>query len=104
MGSTASGQSIQLAQLALADFPNVNGLQKYQGSTFAAFSTSGDPSIGVAGTGGRGTIAGSSVEQSNVDMAKEFVNLIVAQQAYESNSRVITMTEQIVQDSLNMVR
>ena len=104
MGSTASGQSIPMAQLALADFPNVGGLEKYQGSTFVTFSSSGDPSIGVAGTGGRGTITGSSLEQSNVDMAQEFVDLIVAQRTYEANSRVITTWDQLVQDSLNLIR
>jgi flagellar hook protein FlgE len=104
MGSTASGQSIPMAQLALADFPNVGGLEKYQGSTFVAFSSSGDPSIGIAGTGGRGTITGSSLEQSNVDMAQEFVDLIVAQRAYQANSRVISTWDQLVQDSLNLIR
>jgi len=104
MGSTASGQSIPMAQLALADFPNVGGLEKYQGSTFVAFSSSGDPSIGIAGTGGRGTITGSSLEQSNVDMAGQFVKLIVAQRSYEANSRVITTWDQLVQDSLNLIR
>jgi len=104
VGLTDHGQSIPVAQLALADFPNVQGLRKYQGSTFVPFVTSGEPSIGVAGTGGRGSIVGSSLEQSNVDMAQEFVNLIVAQRAYQANSRVIMTTDELYQDVLNMKR
>jgi flagellar hook protein FlgE len=103
-GTTAGGQSIVLAQLALANFPNVEGLQKYKGNTFVTFATSGEPSIGSAGTGGRGIIAGSSLEQSNVDMAQEFVNLIAAQRAYQANSRVITTSDELSQDSINMKR
>jgi len=103
-GTTTGGQSIALAQVALATFPNVDGLQKYKGNTFIGFTSSGDPSIGAAGTGGRGVIAASSLEQSNVDMAQEFVNLITAQRAYQANSRVITTTDELYQDSLNMKR
>ncbi len=104
IGLTENGQSVPLAQLALANFPNVEGLAKYQGSTFAAFTSAGEPSIGVAGTGGRGSITGSSLEQSNVDMAQEFINLIVAQRAYQANSRVISTTDELYQESLNLKR
>lgn len=104
IGLTESGQLIPLAQLALADFPNVDGLEKFRGSTFVAFTSSGEPSIGVAGTGGRGSVAGGSLEQSNVDMAQEFVNLIVAQRAYQANSRVIAATDELYQDALNLKR
>jgi flagellar hook protein FlgE len=103
-GTTAGGQSVVLAQLALANFPNVEGLQKYKGNTFVSFASSGEPSIGMAGTGGRGIVAGSSLEQSNVDMAQEFVGLISAQRAYQANSRVITTSDELYQDSLNMKR
>lgn len=104
IGLTENGRTISLAQMVLADFPNLEGLQKYQGSTYSAFSSSGEPSIGVAGTGGRGIIVGSALEQSNVDMAQEFVNLIKAQRAYQANSRVISTTDQLFQDSLNLTR
>ena len=104
VGLTQNGQAVELAQLALADFLNPQGLQKFQGSTFAAFPSSGEPSIGLAGTGGRGTIVGSSLEQSNVDMAQEFINLIVAQRSYQANSRVITTTDELYQDILNLKR
>jgi flagellar hook protein FlgE len=103
-GITASGMSVVLAQLALASFPNEQGLQKFKGNTFVTFASSGEPSIGAAGTGGRGLIAGSSLEQSNVDMAQEFVNLISAQRAYQANSRVITTSDELYQDSINLKR
>jgi len=101
-GVTESGTAIPLAQLAMANFPNIEGLQKYKGSTFIAFPSSGNPSIGAAGTGGRGAVVGGSLEQSNVDMAQEFVKLIVAQRAYQANSKIITATDELYQDSLNM--
>jgi flagellar hook protein FlgE len=104
IGTSEAGGSIALARLAVADFPNIEGLQKYKGSTFVAFPSCGDPSIGSAGVGGRGTIVGSSLEQSNVDMAQEFVNLIVAQRAYQANSKIITTTDELYQDSLNLKR
>jgi flagellar hook protein FlgE len=101
-GATANGQTINIAQMLLGSFANVNGLQKFKGSTLIASASSGEPSIGFANTGGRGSISGQSLEQSNVDMANEFVNLIAAQRAYQANSRVITTTDQLYQDSLNM--
>jgi flagellar hook protein FlgE len=104
VGKSDTGQSVTLAQLALADFPNIQGLQKYKGSTFIAFPSSGEPSIGAAGTGGRGTISGASLEQSNVDMAQEFVNLIAAQRAYQANTRIITTTDELYQESINIKR
>ncbi|HSW38339.1 MAG TPA: flagellar hook-basal body complex protein, partial [Acidobacteriota bacterium] len=104
IGRTQNGHSVRLAQLALADFPNSQGLQKYAGSTFIAFTSSGEPSIGAAGTGGRGEIRGSSLEQSNVDMAQEFINLIVAQRAYQANSRVITASDELYMEALNLKR
>ncbi|HYK88138.1 MAG TPA: flagellar hook protein FlgE [Acidobacteriota bacterium] len=97
-----NGVSQPLAQLALANFANVEGLQKYKGNTMVAVGSSGEPSIGVASTGGRGTISGSSLEASNVDIATEFTNLIVAQRGYQANSRVITTTDQLYQDAINL--
>ncbi len=104
VGTTEGGQTIKLAQLALANFPNVDGLAKYSGSTFVAFTSSGEPSIGMAGTGGRGTLVGSALEKSNVDMAQEFINLITAQKAYQASSKIITTTNDLYQESVNLIR
>jgi flagellar hook protein FlgE len=99
-----NGQVQPLAQMAIANFPNVEGLLKFAGSTFVAFGNSGEPSIGVAGTGGRGLITGSALEQSNVDIATEFTNLIIAQRGYQANSKVITTTDELYQDAINLIR
>jgi flagellar hook protein FlgE len=103
-GVFENGQVLPMAQLALANFPNVEGLLKFKGSTFVAQLASGDPSVGTAGTGGRGSIAGASLEQSNVDIAQEFTNLIIAQRGYQANSRVISTSDELYQESLNLKR
>jgi len=103
-GSFNNGQSQPLAQLAIAIFPNAEGLQKFKDGTAVSFTSSGEPSIGTAGTGGRGTISGSALEQSNVDIAQEFTNLIVAQRGYQANSRIITTTDELYQDAINIKR
>jgi len=99
-----NGKVQPLGQLAVANFANVEGLLKFKGSTFIASLASGEASIGTAGSGGRGTISGSSLEQSNVDIAQEFTTLIIAQRGYQANSRVITTTDELYQDSINMKR
>ncbi len=99
-----NGQVQALGQLALANFANVEGLLKFKGTTFVASLASGEASIGVAGSGGRGTISGGSLEQSNVDIAQEFTSLIVAQRGYQANSRVISTTDELFQDAINLKR
>jgi len=103
-GMFDNGKNLPLAQLVTANFPNVQGLVKLKGSTMVPFGSSGDPSIGAPGTGGRGTISGGALEQSNVDIATEFTTLIVAQRGYQANSRIISTTDQLYQDALNLVR
>ena len=104
IGETADGQSIVLAQLALATFPNNEGMQKLNGSTFTAAANAGEPSIGIAGSGGRGFVQGGSLEMSNVDMAEEFVNLIIAQRAYQANTRIISTSDELYMEAINLKR
>jgi flagellar hook protein FlgE len=99
-----NGQVNPLAQLALANFNNPEGLLKFTGSCFVTAASSGEPSIGTARTGGRGTVNGSSLELSNVDIAEQFTNLIVAQRGYQANSRVITTTDELYQEAINLKR
>jgi flagellar hook protein FlgE len=99
-----NGQVKPLAQLALANFSNVEGLLKFTGNTFVTSPTSGEPSVGLPSTGGRGSVSGSSLELSNVDIAEEFTTLIVAQRGYQANSRVITVTDNLYQEAINLVR
>lgn len=104
VGLAANGNSIILAQLALATFPNVEGMQKYNGSTFIASRNAGEPSIGTAGSGGRGSVKGASLEMSNVDMAEEFVNLIIAQRAFQANARMITTSDELYMEAISLKR
>jgi len=99
-----NGKVLPLGQIALATFPNTDGLAKLKGSTFVASGLAGEPTIGTAGSGGRGSITGSALEGSNVDIAQEFTNLIIAQRGYQASSRVITATDQIYQETVNLVR
>jgi flagellar hook protein FlgE len=103
-GIFENGQVQPLAQLALATFPNVDGLLKVKGATYYGSLISGSPSIGAADTGGRGSIQGNTLEMSNVDIAKEFTDLIVAQRGYQANSRIITTTDELYQDVINLKR
>jgi flagellar hook protein FlgE len=99
-----TGQSITVGQLALANFNNPQGLVKAGSNLFVTSQASGLASVGVAGTGGRGTLIGSSLEQSNVDIATEFTQMILAQRGYEANSKGITVADQILQTTLNLIR
>jgi flagellar hook protein FlgE len=99
-----NGQVNPLAQLAIANFNNPEGLLKFMGSCFVKAVSSGEPSVGTARTGGRGTVNGSSLELSNVDIAEQFTNLIVAQRGYQANSRVITTTDELYQEAINLKR
>lgn len=103
-GVYENGKVLALAKIALATFPNSDGLAKLGGSTFVASGGAGEPTIGTAGSGGRGSLTGSALEGSNVDIAQEFTNLIIAQRGYQASSRVITATDQMLQETVNLVR
>jgi flagellar hook protein FlgE len=103
-GIFGNGQSGELGRIAVATFNNPGGLLKLGGNRYSVSTSSGEPSTGVAGEGGRGTMAGGTLELSNVDMAAEFISMIVAQRGYQANSRIITTTDEILQESLNLKR
>jgi len=100
----SNGMSEQVGQVALARFTNPTGLMKGEDTSFLAGLNSGDAQIGVAGTGGRGSIASSYLEASNVDMAQEFTNMILAQRGFQASSRVITTSDEILQELVNLKR
>ena len=101
-GTFSNGRSQALGQIAIATFANPNGLQKEGSSLYGVTANSGPAQIGVAGQGGRGTLSGGTLEMSNVDLAAEFTNLIVAERGFQANSRVITTSDQILQDLVNL--
>ncbi len=101
-GAFSNGQTSAIGRVAVANFTNPEGLSLTGGNAYVPTSASGLASIGTAGTGGRGTITGSSVEQSNVDVATEFSDLIIAQRSYEANAKAVTAFDQVEQDTIQM--
>ncbi len=99
VGSYSNGRNVNLAQIVLATFTGANFLQRTDGGTFQVTSQSGPPVFGKGGD-----IQGSALEGSNADIADEFTKLIVTQQAYSANTKVITTANQMAQDLLNVVR
>jgi flagellar hook protein FlgE len=99
VGTYSNSRTIDLAQITLANFNGVDGLKRIDGGAFVATDESGPPTYNAPGK-----IVGSSLEGSNTDIADEFTKLIVTQQAYSANTKVITTSNQMVQDLLNMLR
>jgi flagellar hook protein FlgE len=99
-GSFSNGETQALGQLALANFANVNGLQLNGNTDFTPTLASGPAVVGLPGAGGLGTLSGGSLELSNVDIATEFANLIVAQRGFEADAKAVTTFDQILQDTI----
>jgi flagellar hook protein FlgE len=99
VGTFSNGQNLDLAQVTLSHFNGTNYLQALSGEAYAVTEQSG-PAI----AGASGTISGSALEGSNTDIADEFTKLIVTQQAYSANTKVITTANDMVQDLLNVLR
>jgi flagellar hook protein FlgE len=100
--SFSNGRTSALGQITLALFANQEGLQRVGNTNYSPTLASGQAVIGMAGTGGRGSLSGGSLELSNVDIATEFANLIVAQRAFEANAKAVTTFDQITQDTINL--
>jgi flagellar hook protein FlgE len=102
-GQFSNSQTLALGKVAVASFANAQGLSQVGASDFQATFASGAAVVGQAGAGGNGTITGGSVEGSNVNLSTEFSNMIVAQQGYEANAKVLTTLDQISQATIQMV-
>ncbi len=98
-GVFSNGQTIPLAQITLASFNGPDQLQSLNGQAFAATADSGAPLFDASGK-----VVGSSLESSNVDISTQFSNLIVAQQAYSANARVMTTANQMIQSLLQVIQ
>jgi flagellar hook protein FlgE len=99
VGTYSNGRSMDLAEITLANFSGTNSLKRLDGGAFVATAESGPPTYNASGK-----ILGSSLEGSNTDIADEFTKLIVTQQAYSANTRVISTSNTMMQDMLNMLR
>lgn len=100
----SNGQTQTIGQVAIATVANNQGLIVTGNNNFRATAASGQPNIGTAGTGSRGTITDNALELSNVDISSEFADLIVAQRAFEANSKTVTTFDTVTQDTLAMIR
>ena len=98
------GTQRELAQIAIADFANPMGLEKVGETSYRESANSGGADLGVAGQGRRGTLVGGALEMSNVDLSAEFTNLILAQRGFQASSRVITTSDQVLEDLVNIKR
>jgi len=103
-GNYSNGYKQTLGQIAIASFNNAAGLRKEGNSLYSVSTNSGNPVFGIAGSAGRGAILAGSLEMSNVDLSAEFTNLILAQRGFQANSKVITSSDEILQDLVNLKR
>ncbi len=99
-----NGRSRVLYQVPLATFSSPDEMARMDGGAFGRTPESGDPLIAIMGVGGSGSIIASATENSNVDIADEFIKMIVAQRAYSANSRTVTTSDDMLQETLNMKR
>jgi flagellar hook protein FlgE len=98
-GNYSNGQSVDLFSIPLASFNGDNMLKRLDGGAFAETSGSGPPILGASGR-----IVSQSLEGSNVDISEEFTKLIVTQQAYAANTRIVTTSNSMLQETINMIR
>ncbi len=103
-GVSSSGRTFPLAQLAIASFANVNGLEGIGGNYYKESVNSGNASVGTGLSGNRGQVIGNQLERSNVDLALEFTRLIVAQRGFSANARTITVADEVLEELTNIIR
>ncbi|MHB8989605.1 MAG: flagellar hook-basal body complex protein [Desulfobulbia bacterium] len=103
-GNYSNGQVLEKAKVALASFNNLAGLRKEGGNVFRETTASGAPVTGAPGSNGLGSISPNSLEQSNVDLGAEFVKLITTQRGFQANSKIITTTDEMLADLINIKR
>ncbi|WP_448070900.1 flagellar hook-basal body complex protein [Georgenia yuyongxinii] len=104
IGSFSNGQKEPVGRVALANFANAAGLEKAGSTAFRGTVNSGEAQVGTAGTGGRGSLGSRALEMSNVDLSQEFTNLIIAQRGFQAGSRVITTSDELLQELVNLKR
>jgi flagellar hook protein FlgE len=102
-GVFSNGKTMNIAQIVLADFANLDGLITQGGGLYAESPASGAVHLGVPGEGSRGRLMSGALEQSNVDLAAELTKIITYQRGYQANARIITATDQILQETMNLM-
>ncbi len=104
VGSYSNGLVKPIGQVAMAAFSNPEGLERITGSNWRVTTNSGLAQIGTAASGGRGSVAPGTLEMSNVDLAEEFTALIRAQRGFQANSRVVTSSDELLQEIVALKR
>ena len=100
----ANGLSSRIYRVAVATFQNVNALQRKEANTYATTDISGDPQLRPANTGTSGAISPSSLENSTVDLAEEFTNMIITQRAYTAATKIITTADEMLDEVIRLKR
>ena len=100
----SNGLTMNVGQIVLAQFSNMEGLQAEGGGLYTENAQSGVSRVGVPGDSSLGTLMGGALEQSNVDMAAELTKIITFQRGYQANAKIINVTDQIMQETLNLMR
>jgi flagellar hook protein FlgE len=103
-GYYTNGQYREVGQVAMANFFNPGGLMKDSNNNWTESPNSGLALIGAAGESGRGVIASNNLEMSNVDISNEFTDMIVTQRGFQANSRIITTSDEMLQEVVNLKR
>jgi flagellar hook protein FlgE len=103
-GNYSNGKIIPLYKLALATFANPNGLERIGNTCFRESANSGLAQIGVPMQGGAGEVIGSNLEMSNVDISEEFTRLILAQRGFQANARIVTVSDGMLEELVNLKR
>ena len=98
----SNGRTKAIGQIEMSTFSNMNGLQPLGGNEWAATINSGDPVLGVPGSGNLGTLQTSALEESNVDLTGELVNMMIAQRNYQANAQTIKTQDQVLQTLVNL--
>lgn len=101
-GQYTNGMTQAIGQIALGVFGNPTGLTNVGNNMFAATPNSGAALVGTAGTGGRGTLVGGAVESSNVDLGRQLTDMVMAQTAYQANTKVVSTSALVLQSLVNM--
>ncbi|QGG48176.1 flagellar hook protein FlgE [Heliorestis convoluta] len=103
-GSYSNGKNMRLAQVAIAAFNNPSSLTKLGDNLYSVSNATGEANIGTANSGGRGSIIPGALEMSNVDLAQEFTDMIVTQRGFQANNRIITVSDTMIEELVNLKR
>lgn len=104
IGKYANGESRFFGRVAVVNFSNTNGLSQLGGNLYGETTQSGNPIIGVGNEAGNGRVFSNTIELSNVDLAEQFVLMITTQRGFQANSRAITTADEMLSETVNMIR